>query len=67
MGFPTIFAGSVAVEVVFDLKSMGQTFYLCLFFNDYGVLIVVTYLTAIIVIAFNLIGDILYAIIDPPH
>ncbi len=65
LGFPTIFAGNVAVEVVFDLKGLGQTFYLSLFFNDYNMLVIITYLTAFVVILFNLVADILYAFVDP--
>lgn len=65
MAFPTIFSANIPIEVVFNLNGLGQTFYQCLFYNDYSILTTISFLTAIIVVGFNLFADILIAIIDP--
>lgn len=65
LGFPKVLGGYVAVEVVFDLKGIGQMFYMSLIYNDYNLMIALIYIFALVVIIFSLIGEFLYAVIDP--
>ncbi len=64
-GFPRIFAGSVAIEVAFNLQGLGQLFYYAVNQLDYTVMIAIVYMCAIIVIIFNLLIDVLYGVVDP--
>ena len=65
MGVPHIFAGSVLVEVVFNISGMGQLLVNATTSSDYnllqgGILIIVA-----VVVATNLLVDISYSWIDP--
>jgi peptide/nickel transport system permease protein len=65
LGFPKVLGGYIAVEVVFDLKGIGQMFYMALIMEDYNIMLALMYVFALIVILFGLIGELLYAVIDP--
>ncbi len=58
-------AGATITEGVFGWPGMGSLFLSSLEKRDYPVLLATLMLSAIFVIAFNLIADILYAVMDP--
>lgn len=62
---PDLFIGAVIVESVFAISGMGRLFIESANLRDYPVLMGVLIITAVLVIGFNLIADVLYAVLDP--
>lgn len=60
-----LFAGCLAIEVVFDLPGMGHLLWTAVREVDYPVLNATVFLIALVVVVFNLLADILYAVVDP--
>lgn len=57
--------GSILVETVFAWPGIGRLAFDALLARDYATLLGVFFCTAVMVVAFNLVTDILYAVIDP--
>jgi peptide/nickel transport system permease protein len=62
---PDLFIGAVIVESVFAISGMGRLFIESANLRDYPVLMGVLLISAALVISFNLIADLLYAVLDP--
>ena len=60
-----LFGGLVVTEQIFSIPGMGRLFIDSLVQGDANVLVVWTVITAAFVIAFNLLADVLYGILDP--
>ena len=60
-----IVTGSVVVEEIFGISGVGQHFVLGALNRDYTLVLGVVVFYASLIVAFNLIVDILYAVIDP--
>ncbi len=65
MSFPFLLSGSVIVETVFAWPGMGRTGIDAIYARDYPVVIGVTLVGGVMVVAGNLIADILYGSADP--
>ncbi|HEX7736598.1 MAG TPA: ABC transporter permease [Ktedonobacteraceae bacterium] len=65
LDFGAVAGGATITEGVFNWPGMGSLFIDSLEGRDYPVLMAILVLGAIFVIAFNLIADILYAVMDP--
>jgi len=65
LDFGAIAGGATITEGVFAWPGMGLLFIDSLSRRDYPVLIAMLMLSAFFVIAFNLIADILYGVMDP--
>jgi peptide/nickel transport system permease protein len=65
MQIPTLFTGAVITETVFSWPGMGRLFYDGLQRHDYPLVLGVIVIFSFLVILFNLIGDLLYAAVDP--
>jgi len=63
--FGSIAGGAAITEGVFAWPGMGSLFLQSLDQRDYPVLLAILMLSAVFVIMFNLIADLLYAIMDP--
>ena len=63
--FGTVAGGAAITESVFAWPGMGQLFIQSLDSRDYPVLLAMLLLSAVFVVAFNLIADILYGVMDP--
>ncbi len=63
--FGAVAGGATITEGVFAWPGMGLLFIDSLDRRDYPVLIAMLMISAVFVIAFNLIADILYAVMDP--
>lgn len=63
--FGSIAGGAAITESIFAWPGMGSLFIGSLGSDDYPILLAMLVLGAIFVIAFNLIADILYAVMDP--
>lgn len=60
-----LITGSVIIENVFQLPGIGRNFVTSALQRDYPVVMAVVILYATLIIIFNLIADIIYAILDP--
>jgi oligopeptide transport system permease protein len=60
-----IITGSLVVEKIFTVPGLGKSFVLGALQRDYTVVMGVVILYAVLVLALNLIADILYALLDP--
>lgn len=65
MQIPTLFGGSIIVEKIFSWPGLGLMAMNAILGRDYPVIMGVCLLTAVVVLAANLITDILYALVDP--
>jgi peptide/nickel transport system permease protein len=65
MEIPVLFGGAVIVEQIFSWPGLGLMTMSAITNRDYPVIMGVCLLSAIVVLAANLITDILYAIVDP--
>lgn len=62
---PDLFIGAVIVESIFAIPGMGRLFIDSANLRDYPVLMGVLAIAAALVIAFNLLADLLYGLLDP--
>jgi peptide/nickel transport system permease protein len=60
-----LLGGAIITEFVFQWHGMGNLFVTSLFNLDFNVMLGWLLVTAVIVIAFNLLADILYGVLDP--
>jgi peptide/nickel transport system permease protein len=62
---PLLFGGALVTESVFTWPGMGRLFVDSLNYRDYPVMMGILFITAVLVILFNLLADVLAALIDP--
>jgi peptide/nickel transport system permease protein len=62
---PALFAGAILTETVFAWPGMGRLFNDALQRSDYNVALAFIYITTILTVFATLLGDILYAVVDP--
>ena len=65
MEIPGLFGGSIIVEQVFSWPGLGLLTMNAVLARDYPVIMGVCLLSAVVVLAANLVTDILYAVADP--
>ena len=65
MEIPMLIGGAVIVEQVFSWPGLGLLTMTAIMNRDYPVIMGVSLLSAVIVLAGNLLTDILYAVVDP--
>lgn len=65
LDLPTLFSGALLIETVFAWPGMGRLFWNSALRFDYPVLMGIIIVTALLVIMFNLLADLLYAVADP--
>ncbi|WP_309665363.1 ABC transporter permease [Tabrizicola sp.] len=65
LGLPTIFGGAIITEQVFKVNGIGAALIGAIHANDLPMVQTVTFITAVLIVLFNLIADILYGILDP--
>lgn len=61
----SLFAGLIVTETIFSWPGMGRLFLTSLLEGDTAVLLPWLMVTAVFVIAFNLLADVLYGVLDP--
>jgi len=64
-GLSYLLTGSLVVELIFGLPGIGKYFITAALNRDYGLVLGTTILYMIIILALNLVVDILYAWLDP--
>lgn len=65
MQVPMLFGGAVIVEQVFSWPGLGLTTFSAITSRNYPVVMGVCLLSAVVVLAANLLTDIVYALVDP--
>ena len=65
LSLPTLVAGAISIEVVFNYPGMGLAFYTAALDVDYQVLLGFTVLATMATILGNLLADIAYTMLDP--
>ncbi len=62
---PSLFGGAILTETIFSYPGMGRLYFQALGANDWPVVMVLLFITAILVVFAMLLRDILYTIVDP--
>lgn len=62
---PAMFGGSVIIESIFSIPGMGQLGFEAVLSRDYPVIMAITTISALLTLVGLLLGDILYAALDP--
>lgn len=62
---PAVFGGAIVTEQIFRVPGIGSLLISSILANDTPVIMAVTFIFSVLVIAFNLIADILYGWLDP--
>jgi peptide/nickel transport system permease protein len=65
LSLPFLFGGAFLTEIIFAWPGMGRVTVDAIFSRDYPVVLTATSLSAIMVIAGNLLADVLYRVADP--
>jgi len=65
-GFLRVFlAGSLIIERIFNLDGIGLLSYNSILSRDYNVIMGITFISALLLLAGNIISDIIYVMVDP--
>jgi peptide/nickel transport system permease protein len=62
---PAVFGGAIVTEQIFRVPGIGSLLISSILSNDTPVIMAVTFVTAGLVIVFNLLADVLYGWLDP--
>jgi peptide/nickel transport system permease protein len=62
---PFLFSGAIVTETIFSWQGMGLLFIDGVGARDYFLLMGILLITSTIIVIFNLVADVLYAVVDP--
>ena len=65
LGLPAVFGGAIITEQVFKVNGLGQLLILAIHANDIPMVMTLTFIFAILIVAFTLVADLLYGVLDP--
>jgi peptide/nickel transport system permease protein len=65
LSLPALVGGAYFVEYVFSIPGVGYLTFSSIFSRDYPTIMAITMLTAVLIVAGNLLADIAYAVVDP--
>jgi len=65
LGIPGVFQGAIITEQIFRVNGLGQLLITAVFGGDLPVVQTLTFIFAVLIVIFNMIADILYALLDP--
>ena len=65
LGLPILFAGALFTETIFSWPGMGKLYFRSAQRVDYAVLMGYLMISATLIIFFNIVADIVYALLDP--
>lgn len=65
LSMPALFNGALITETIFSFPGMGRAIFESLVNKDYNVAMAALVFIAILVVFFNLVADIMYAVVDP--
>jgi peptide/nickel transport system permease protein len=62
---PGIFAGAIITEQIFRINGLGQALITAINGADLPMVQTLTFIFAVLVVAFNLVADVMYGVLDP--
>jgi len=65
LGIPSIFSGAIITEQIFRVNGLVQLLITAIQGTDIPLVQTLTFIFAFLIVAFNLIADLLYGILDP--
>ncbi len=65
LNVPLLFSGAILTETVFNWPGMGRAVFDAILVNDFNVAMVSLMFISLLVLAFNLLADLAYALADP--
>ena len=65
LSIPTVFGGAIVTEQVFRVPGIGALLVGSIFNGDIPVVATVVFIFAVLVVFFNIVADLLYAVLDP--
>jgi peptide/nickel transport system permease protein len=65
LGIPAIFGGAIITEQIFRINGLGALLIIAIQGADIPLVQSLTFIFAVLIVAFNLIADIVYGILDP--
>ena len=65
LGVPTIFSGAIITEQIFRVNGLGQLLITGIQSADIPLVQSLSFLFAVLIVAFNLLADVIYGILDP--
>ena len=65
LGIPAIFQGAIITEQIFRVNGLGQLLISAIQNGDLPTVQTLTFIFAILIVVFNLVADVLYALLDP--
>ena len=65
LGIPTVFTGAIITEQIFRVNGLGQLLITAIYASDIPMVLTLSVVFAILIVLFNLVADLLYAILDP--
>jgi len=65
LDMPALFGGALFTETIFSWPGMGKLFFRSAQRVDYSVLMGIVMINATLIVAFNLVADVVYAFLDP--
>lgn len=65
LGVPTIFTGAIVTEQIFRINGIGELLIRSIQNSDTPVIMAITFIFAVLVVAANLIADVIYGLLDP--
>ncbi len=65
LGVPAVFGGAIVTEQIFRVPGIGELLVTSIGTGDTPVVAAVVIIFAVLVVGFNLIADVLYAVLDP--
>ncbi|MCB1387785.1 MAG: ABC transporter permease [Rhodobacteraceae bacterium] len=65
LGIPQIFTGAIITEQIFRVNGLGQLLITAIYASDIPMVLTLSVVFAILIVLFNLIADLLYAVFDP--
>ncbi len=65
LGIPQIFQGAIITEQIFRVNGLGQLLIQAIQGGDLPMVQTLTFIFAVLIVIFNLVADVLYAVLDP--
>ena len=65
LGIPSIFGGALITEQIFKVNGLGQLLITAIYANDLPMVQTLAFIFAVLIVACNLIADMLYGLLDP--
>lgn len=65
LGLPGVFTGAIVTEQIFRVPGIGDLLINSIFNSDTPVVMAIVFISAILVVTFNLVVDVIYGFLDP--